>query len=101
MLRDARKGEMMSLLVNKAGMAAEAQAGFVALAALKKPWVETFILREGRTIPKVATRLTASDRLGTVRARWGIARMRYSVLPGVHAVGNPTRESPVFVTANY
>lgn len=91
----------MSLLTNKAGMATEAQAGFVALASLKKPWVETFILREGRTIPKVSTRLTASDRIGTLRARWGIGRMRYAVLPGVYACGNPGSESPVFVTANY
>ncbi len=27
--------------------------------------------------------------------------MRYSVRPGLYAIGNPTAESPVFVTANY
>ena len=91
----------MGILFGKTGTAPEPQAGFVALAALKKTWVETFILREGRTIPKVGTRLSASDRLGTLRARWGIGRMKYAVLPGVYAVGNPASESPVFVTANY
>ncbi len=91
----------MSLLLGKAGAVAERQAGFVALEALKAPWVESFILREGRTIPKVAARLTIADRLGSARARWGIGRMDYAVLPGVYAIGEPSRESPVFVTANY
>lgn len=91
----------MSILLGNAGTVAERQAGFVALEALRKPWVESFILREGRTIPKVRTRLLPSDRLGTLRARWGIGRMDYAVLPGVYAVGDPSRDSPIFVTANY
>ena len=91
----------MSILLGKTGTVGEKQAGFVAFEALRKPWVESFILREGRTIPKVAARLATADRLGSVRARWGFGRMDYAVLPGVYAVGNPSRESPVFVTANY
>ena len=33
--------------------------------------------------------------------RWNIGRMNYMVLPGLYAVGKPTAESPVLVTANY
>jgi hypothetical protein len=57
--------------------------------------------RGGMTIPIVSTTLNTADRLGGLRARWGIGRMRYSVLPGLYAVGEPTSDSPVFVTANY
>jgi hypothetical protein len=91
----------MSIISGNVRTVAERQAGFVALESLKRPWVESFILREGRTIPKVAARLSRADRLGTHRARWGIGRMEYAVLPGVYAVGNPSRESSVFATANY
>ncbi len=79
----------------------EAQAGFVALEALRKPWVHRFMVRGGRTIPVVATALSLADRLGSLKARWGIGRMGYSVLPGLYAVGSPEGESPVFVSANY
>jgi len=59
------------------------------------------LYRGGRTIPIVSTTLNAADRLGGLKARWGIGRMRYSVVPGLYAVGDPTSDSPVFVTANY
>ena len=78
-----------------------AQAGFVALGELKRPWVERFLVYAGRTIPVVSTILRAGDRWGGIKARWGINRMRYSVLPGLYAVGIPGADSAVFVTANY
>jgi hypothetical protein len=34
-------------------------------------------------------------------ARWRINRMGHRVEPGLYSLGNPTPESPVFVTANY
>jgi CO dehydrogenase/acetyl-CoA synthase delta subunit len=34
-------------------------------------------------------------------ARWGINRMGHRVEPGLYSLGNPTPDSPVFVTANY
>ena len=52
-------------------------------------------------IPKVETTLRMSDRLGTWRARWAIGRMRYAIEPGLYAVGQPTPDSPVLVSANY
>ena len=33
--------------------------------------------------------------------RWGINRMAHRVEPGLYALGDPTRDSSVFVTANY
>jgi acetyl-CoA decarbonylase/synthase complex subunit gamma len=42
-----------------------------------------------------------ADRLGAVKVRLGLRRMRYMVEPGLYAVGSPTAESPVFVSANY
>ncbi|MEI6875768.1 MAG: mercury methylation corrinoid protein HgcA [Spirochaetota bacterium] len=79
----------------------EPQAGFVALASLRKPWVERFMVRDKRTIPVVSTILRRADRLGALKARWDIGRMDYRVLPGLYAVGDPKAESPVFVTGNY
>jgi len=49
----------------------------------------------------VSTKLTLSDRMGHWRVRWSIGRMRFAIRPGLYAVGNPTAESSVFVTANY
>lgn len=42
-----------------------------------------------------------ADRLGAWKARWGIGRMSFMVPPGLYAVGIPTPEDPVVVTANY
>jgi len=88
-------------LLLKRDKKSEAQAGFIALDELRKPWVLRFLVFGGRTIPAVSTTLNTADRLGGLKARWGIGRMRYSVLPGLYAVGSPSPESPVFVTANY
>jgi len=52
-------------------------------------------------VPQVDTRLRLADHLGTWRVRWGISRMRYRVDPGLYAVGRPTPDSPVLVSANY
>lgn len=60
-------------------------------------WLET---PAGR-VPGIATDLTFHDRLGACKARWAIGRMTYIVPPGLYAVGSPTTESSVVVTANY
>ncbi len=52
-------------------------------------------------IPQVATKPTRKDRLGTILARIGSIRNTYTVTPGVYAVGTPTPESPVLISANY
>lgn len=49
----------------------------------------------------VSGELTWRDRLGTLRVRLGIGRMNYRVRPGLYALGRPTAESPVLVSANF
>ena len=45
--------------------------------------------------------LTLSDHLDHLLARLGINRSGHLVEPGIHSLGSPTPDSPVFVTANY
>lgn len=45
--------------------------------------------------------LTWKDRLAHFRCRVGSYRTRYMVKPGLYALGNPGKDSDVFVTANY
>ena len=45
--------------------------------------------------------LSFRDYLGAWKARWGIGRMAYAVEPGLYAMGDPSNESPVLVSANY
>jgi acetyl-CoA decarbonylase/synthase complex subunit gamma len=52
-------------------------------------------------VPRIATELRFADRIGACKARWGIGRMAYMVPPGLYAVGTPTPDDPVVVTANY
>ncbi|MDD5038511.1 MAG: mercury methylation corrinoid protein HgcA [Dehalococcoidales bacterium] len=52
-------------------------------------------------MPRISTALTWADRLGSWKARWGIGRMGYLVPPGLYAIGSPSHDSPVLVTANY
>lgn len=60
-------------------------------------WLET---PAGR-IPQIATRLTAADVFGRWQMRWGFGRTRYSIAPGLYAIGTPSDSSPTLVTANY
>ena len=52
-------------------------------------------------VPQVATVLALRDRWGALLVRLGFGRMRYTVEPGLYAVGVPHQDSPVLVTANY
>jgi hypothetical protein len=55
----------------------------------------------GRMVPRVDTTLHFADHIGAWKMRWAIRRMNYRVEPGLYAVGAPTAESPVLVSANY
>jgi len=72
-----------------------------AAADIPAPWIDSIVKTSVRDIPRTKTYLTWGDRLGAWKARWGIGRMRYRIEPGLYAVGGPTAESHVFVTANY
>jgi len=52
-------------------------------------------------IPKISSDLSWPDHWGSVKARWGVGRMHYTVDPGLYALGEPNERSPVLVTANY
>lgn len=67
----------------------------------KQPFVTGFIETPAGRIPRISSSLTRADRWGSVRARWGVGRMRYTVEPGLYALGTPDRNCRVLVTANY
>jgi acetyl-CoA decarbonylase/synthase complex subunit gamma len=52
-------------------------------------------------IPRVSSSLAWEDRWGSIKARWGVGRMHYTVDPGLYALGNPDVHSQVLVTSNY
>lgn len=45
--------------------------------------------------------ITWANRWDHFLARWGVNRSGHRVEPGLYSLGNPTADSPVFVTANY
>lgn len=68
---------------------------------IDKARVISLVAHNGREIPRAPTELDWADRFGGWKVRWAIGRMGYTVEPGLYAVGEPTADSPVFVTANY
>ena len=66
---------------------------------------QPFVLDQVETplgkVPRVASMLRWTDRIGSYKARWGIGRMRFTIDPGLYALGEADGDSPVFVTANY
>jgi acetyl-CoA decarbonylase/synthase complex subunit gamma len=73
----------------------------VGLPSGNQPFVVGSIETPVGAAPKVASVLTWQDKWGTIKARWGVGRMDYTVEPGLYALGNPNNESRVLVTANY
>jgi hypothetical protein len=52
-------------------------------------------------IKPTTSTLTFANTWDHILARWAINRAGHRVTPGLYSLGNPTPESPVFVTANY
>ena len=65
------------------------------------PWSIGSISTPVGSIYKVSSDWTRVDYLGMIKSRIGAFRMSYAVTPGLYAVGEPTKVSDVFVTANY
>jgi acetyl-CoA decarbonylase/synthase complex subunit gamma len=63
--------------------------------------LEGSIRTRAGTAPRVSSSLVWADRIGSVKSRWGIGRMGYTVTPGLYALGEPDDRSPVLATANY
>jgi len=59
------------------------------------------ILTKAPRILPTTSRLTIADRWDHILARLAWKRNAHRVEPGLYALGNPTPETPVFVTANY
>ncbi len=65
------------------------------------PWATATISTPAGAIYKVSSDWSRADTWGMVKSRTGAFRMSYSVPAGLYAVGEPAKESDVFVTANY
>jgi hypothetical protein len=52
-------------------------------------------------IPPTTSTLTLANHFDHFMARFGVKRNHHRVDPGLYSLGNPTPDSPVFVTANY
>lgn len=52
-------------------------------------------------IKRTSSTITLADRWDHLLARWAVNRNGHRVEPGLYALGEPTEDSPVFVTANY
>ena len=52
-------------------------------------------------IIKTTSTLTLADHWDHFLARWGVKRSGHRISPGLYALGTPSEESPVLVTANY
>lgn len=64
-------------------------------------WVTGSVDTPAGKVHQIATRWTTPDYIGMIRSRVSAYRMKYSVPPGLYAVGWPDKGSDVFVTANY
>ncbi len=64
-------------------------------------WLDGHVETAIGPVPHVGTRWTRRDRIGAWAVCWGIGRMRYRVPPGLYAVGKPSPDTPLLVTANY
>lgn len=73
----------------------------MSLPGLNQPFVIGSVETPIGLIPTVSSDLIWRDHWGTMKARWGVGRMHYTVEPGLYALGNPDCSSLVLVTANY
>jgi hypothetical protein len=63
--------------------------------------IEIASLTSGSQVVPTTSRLGPVDRWDHFLARIGVKRGEHRVKPGLYALGNPTPDSPVFVSANY
>lgn len=65
------------------------------------PWVIGTVSTSIGPVPRIGTSLCLTDTWGACKMRLGIGRMHYRIPAGLYAVGNPTPDLPVLVSANY
>lgn len=71
------------------------------LPSMKQPFIIGSVQTPVGNVPIISSSLVWIDRWGSIKARWGVGRMSYTVDPGLYALGKPNGQSPVLVTANY
>ncbi len=64
-------------------------------------WTTGTIATPAGPVYTVSTEWTRRDYWGMIKSRVSAFRMNYAITPGLYAVGGPTKDSEVFVTANY
>jgi len=64
-------------------------------------YVAGFIKTDVCLVPVLKTYLDKVDTITNGLVRCGINRYKYRLVPGLYAVGNPTKESEVLITANF
>jgi hypothetical protein len=65
------------------------------------PWTEGTVSTPAGPVYRVSPNWSRADSWGMIKSRTGAFRMNYAVPPGLYAIGEPTKESEVFVSANY
>ncbi|MDM8525892.1 mercury methylation corrinoid protein HgcA [Desulfococcaceae bacterium HSG8] len=73
----------------------------MSLPSLNQSFVSGVVRTPIGDVPQVTSTLTWPDNWGSIKARWSIGRMNYTVELGLYALKNPDDKAPVFVTANY
>jgi len=58
-------------------------------------------MNDDQCLQSTTSTITLANRWDHFLARWGVNRSGHRVEPGLYALGNPTPDSLVFVTANY
>ena len=64
-------------------------------------WITGTLSTPAGSVPTISPELSSSDLWEHVKCRTSSFRTRYTVAPGLYAVGNPVADSDVFVSANY
>ncbi len=68
---------------------------------MKPPYIIGHLDSAIGKIDQVSTVWSREDIVATLKVRWSIGRMRYTVEPGIYAIGSPDENSEVFVTGNF
>ena len=66
-----------------------------------EPFIDTFISTRLGPVPVLSTAWSRTDWASTISVRTGFGRDSYRISPGLYAVGAPTDQSDVLVTANF
>jgi hypothetical protein len=64
-------------------------------------WATGTIMTPAGMVMKVSTDWSRGDQWGMIKSRISAYRMKYAITPGLYAVGEPNKDSDVFVSANY